>query len=336
MTTIDDTTVIELESPTVVMITRQERAAIKRMVRAQPRPPKPPRRPPVAPVEREPLSASAKLVRTGFAILGGLLLAFALNVTVVSQVQHLVSQQKLSDEFRSQLAAGTAPVSETTFDGHLVADGAPVAKIDIPEIGVHEVVSEGSSSDVLKSGPGHRRDTTLPGQRGISVLLGRAAAFGGPFGKLQQLAPGDRFTVTTGQGVQKFEVIGLRYAGDPAPAPPTSKQSRLIFQTARGIAFAPTGVAYIDAKLTSAVQEPGPRQTTSLSLPSHDSALASDVSTVWALVFALQLLVAIEIATVWALRRVGRRKTWVVVVPVLVLSMFFVSNQLVILLPNLL
>ena len=145
-------------------------------------------------------------------IVAALLFAFVVNVMVLSQVQNLVSQQQLYNDFRQQLSDGTAPVSEGNFEDVLLADGAPVAVIDIPQIDVHDVVVEGSSGDALKSGPGHRRDTVLPGQQGVSVVMGRAAAYGGPFGRIQELAPGDSFTVRTGQGKQVFEVVGVRYA----------------------------------------------------------------------------------------------------------------------------
>jgi len=301
-----------------------------------PRVPKPPRRAPRPPKQYAPLSPQVVLVRGSLMILAALLIAFAANVTVLSQVQHLVSQQMLYNELREQLSAGTAPVSEGDFDDVLLPDGAPLAVLEIPQIGVHEVIVEGTSGDTLKAGPGHRRDTVLPGQQGISVLMGRAAAFGGPFGRIQELAPGDSFTVRTGQGKQVFEVIGVRYAGDPTPASPKAGESRLMLQTARGPAFIPSGIAYVDAQLRSEVQASGQRQTTFTALPPQDKAMATDTSTVWALVFALQFLLVAQFAAVWAFRRIGAQKTWVVFVPVGVLAALYVNNQLTLLLPNLL
>jgi LPXTG-site transpeptidase (sortase) family protein len=300
------------------------------------RPPRPPRRAPRPPRAYAPLSPRMMLVRGSLMIVAALLFAFVANVMVLSQVQNLVSQQLLYNDFRQQLSDGTAPVSEGDFDDVLLSDGAPVAVIDIPQIGLHQVVVEGTSGDTLKAGPGHRRDSVLPGQQGLSVLLGRAAAYGGPFGRIQELAPGDSFTVRTGQGKQVFEVIGVRYAGDPSPASPKAGESRLMLQTARGASFIPSGIAYVDAQLKSEVQDSGQRQTTFAALPPQDKAMATDTSTVWALVFALQFLVVAQIAAVWAFRRIGAQKTWVVFVPVGVLAVIYVSNQLTLLLPNLL
>ncbi|WP_295823647.1 sortase [uncultured Microbacterium sp.] len=299
-----------------------------------PRPPRPPRRPPAAPRGPVALSPGEALARSIVATLLLLVMMFVLNVTVFSHLQHLASQQRLEDDLRAQLAAGTAPVSEGTFEDVVLADGAPVAIMDIPRLRFHEVVVEGTSSAQTVLGVGHRRDSVLPGQAGVSVLMGRAGAYGGPFSAISSLEPGDEITVRTGQGLQVFEVMGLRYAGDPTPPNLTRGESRLILQTARGVPYIPTGIAYVDARLVSETQPAGARVTTTLD-PSH-RAMATDVRTVWALVFAVQFLIAVETAAVWSFRRFGAQKTWIVFLPVGALAGFFVADQLTRLLPNLL
>jgi len=298
-------------------------------------PPKPPRRPPAPPVVVV-LSRQDQLLRTVFAIVAALIFGFLANLTVLGGLQHMVAQQQLTDTLRMELAQGTAPVSEGTVDKVLLADGAPLGIIDIPSIGVHEVFVEGSDSGTTRLGPGHRRDTVLPGQAGISVVMGRAAAYGAPFSRLQELSPGQQFTVLTGQGEATFSVIGVRYAGDPAPTPLAAGESRLILETARGPAFIPGGVARVDAQLTSETRPAGIRQTSYTTLPAAHKELATDTTTVWALAFALQFFLLIEFAAVWSFRRVGARKTWTVFIPVVSLGGLLVADQLVRLLPNLL
>jgi hypothetical protein len=170
----------------------------------------------------------------------------------------------------------------------------------------------------------------------VSVILGRASAYGGPFAHIQELAPGDRFSVRTGQGNQFFQVIGVRYAGDPSPSAPKPGESRVILETARGPAFMPSGVAYVDAQRVGVGRPAGLRATTFAALHPEDLPMATDTSTVWALVFALQFLIVVEIGAVWAYRRIGAQKTWVVFVPLTVLAVLFAANQVTILLPNLL
>ncbi|WP_345067730.1 sortase [Leifsonia kafniensis] len=283
-----------------------------------------------------PLTTRQLLQRSIAAMLAAVLLCFAVNVLVLSHLQHLVAQQQLTDTFKLELAQAVAPVSEGTVDDVLVADGAPVALINIPSIGVHEVIVEGTSSATLQAGPGHRRDTVLPGQTGISVVMARAAAYGGPFSRIDELAPGETFSVTTGQGEQVFEVIGLRYAGEPAPASPTAGQSRLILETARGAAYVPTGVARVDAQLIGIAQPSGRRQTTSVSLPPSNTSMATDTSTVWALAFALQFLIVVELAAVWSFGRFGPQRTWILGIPLVLLAGLLAADQITRLLPNLL
>lgn len=306
------------------------------LARPPARPPKvvrPPKRPPV---QYLPLTPGRRLARRLLQMLAVVLLAFVADVGLLSHLQHAVSQQQLYNTLKEQLAAGTLPVSEGDVDGVLLPDGVPVAYLEIPDIGLHEVIVEGTDSGTLMSGAGHRRDTVLPGQAGVSVVLGRAAAFGGPFARLQELAPGTEFTVITGQGEQTFRTIGVRYAGDPTPPALASGDARLVLQSARGVAFVPSGVLYLDAESVDDAQDRGARQTTFASLPESDLAMGVDTSTVWALVFALQLLVAIEIAAALTAPRIGPRKSWIVFLPLTVLAGFLVASQLVRLLPNLL
>ncbi len=268
-------------------------------------------------------------------MIGVIAAGFLLNLLILSHLQYAVSQQQLRATYTDQLAAGTAPVSEGNFEDVLLQDGEPVARIEIPAIGVDAIVVEGTSSGTLTAGPGHRRDTGLPGQAGASVLMGRAAAYGGPFSRIQELAPGETISVVTGQGEHIYEVIGVRYAGDPSPAPLTAGEGRLVLETARGFPYMPNGVVRVDAQLVSTTQPAGLRETTRRTLAPEDKELAGDTTSVWALVFALQFLVIAEIAGVYSLRTFGAAKAWVVFVPVLVLSGLLVADQVTRLLPNL-
>ena len=94
-------------------------------------------------------------------VLAALLIGFAANLTVLGHLQHARDQSTAYDELREQLALGTAPVGQTTYDGRAVAPGAPVALLRVPVLGLREVVAEGTTSQVLMSGPGHRRDLSL-------------------------------------------------------------------------------------------------------------------------------------------------------------------------------
>ncbi|MEZ5133698.1 MAG: sortase [Acidimicrobiales bacterium] len=55
----------------------------------------------------------------------------------------------------------------------------------------------GTTSTELMQGPGHYRDSVLPGEPGNAVIFGRRSTYGAPFGQLDQLEPGATINVTT-------------------------------------------------------------------------------------------------------------------------------------------
>lgn len=299
------------------------------------KPPRPPRHPSFARPPLAPLSPAQQYLRGALMVLAALMIALVLSITVVGQVRHYSAQQQLSDAFRDQLADGVAPVSEGDVNKVLLPDGAPVAILEIPSIGLREVVVEGTDAETTQLGPGHRRDSVLPGQAGLSIIMGRAAAYGGPFGRIQQLDPGETFTVITGQGEHEYEVIGLRYAGDPAPPALSAGEGRMMLVSARGLPYLPVGTVRVDAQLVSEAQPTGLRQTRFATLEPADKELQGDTSMVWALVFALQFLVLVEIAAVWSYRRFGPLRTWIVFVPLTLAACLWVAGEVVRLLPNL-
>ncbi|MGK2948295.1 MAG: sortase domain-containing protein [Acidimicrobiales bacterium] len=266
-----------------------------------------------------------------FALSAGLVLQLAL----VSAVQQRADQQQLYDAFRVRLADGTAPVGPTDLDGVAYPLGTPVAFLEIPAVSLSQVVVSGTSSEALFVGPGHRRDTVLPGQAGASIIMGRRAAYGGPFASIADLEEDDRIVVTTGQGEFEYRVVGVRREGDPIPPPIEAGQSRLVLTTADGPPFAPNGVLRVDALMEGA--EPGSgRLLTSDGLPPPEDTMAGDTSELWALVLWLQALILVALAAVWAWHRWGRAQAWVVFLPPLMLVGISVSNQAARLLPNLL
>ena len=262
--------------------------------------------------------------------------AFLVNITLFSQLFHSVEQTRLRTLFRDQLTQAIAPTAEVDFNKTVLPQGAPIGVIKIPKLGVNEVISEGTDSQTMRSGPGHRRDTVLPGQEGLSIIMGRASAYGGPFGGLQSLPTGTKFKIITGQGVQVFKSLGIRNAGDISLAPVNPGESRLILLTARGGAYTPVGVTRLDAVLISPVQPRGVRVTTTNSVPREDREFGFDLRYAWALVLTLQFLILAEILMLWSLTRFGKRSTYLVFTPTLLLATILVLDQITRLLPNLL
>ena len=276
------------------------------------------------------------LVASVLLILSCLCLGFLANLLVVSQLIHARDQEVLYSDFRSELANAIAPVGQTDVNGALLRPGAAIAILEIPDIGLQEVVVEGTTSTVTQSGPGHKRDTVLPGQAGTSVIYGRQAAFGGPFGQLEILQPGMTIVATTGQGVAEYRVIGVRRPGDPIPALLQSGEGRLTLVTAMGPRFMPTDLLRVDAELVSQVQPSPPRVITPASMDPAEQAMAGDPEGLVPLLLWLQVLLAVAVATVWLVLRWGKWQAWLVAAPIFFFAGVMASMSAIRLLPNLL
>lgn len=275
------------------------------------------------------------LVSTILTILGALLLGAVLEVTVLGALKHDRAQQVHYRQLRAELATSTAPVGAADVNGALLRLGAPVAVLQVPRLHLREVIGEGTTAGVLIDGPGHLRSTVLPGQAGISTIYGRQAAYGGPFGQLGDLRPGDTITVVTGQGRQVFRVFGQRRAGDKVPIFKTGT-SRLVLATAEGARFAPGGVLRIDADLISPVQPATPRPFGASSLSSAEGPMRGDQSALVPLLLWSQAMLLAALATVYLRARWGRWQTWTVAVPVLLIVGLNLADQGARLLPNML
>lgn len=272
-----------------------------------------------------PVSASSAMVAV-------VCLWLLVHVLVLGGLSQQRAQVTLYDDLRARLAAATAPT------GGLIEPGAPVALLEIPSIGVHQVVVEGTASGDLLVGPGHRRDTALPGQAGVAVVYGRARTYGAPFARITELAPGDRITTVTGLGRTTFTVDDVRRAGDPLPAPAGVDAVRLTLVSGDGVgrfaAVTPSEVVYVDAS-ASAEPQPTPAGRPA-GVPPFERAMASDTTALPLLTLGLGTLCAVVVAVVPARRRWPAVVVWTVLTPVVVALAWWTSDIAVRLLPNLL
>jgi len=155
--------------------------------------------------------------RAGRALLraGTALTAFGLIATLFlgyeflgTGLTHDRTQGWLLTTFRKSIITTTLDAPTT-----IPAEGSPVALLTIPAIGLDQVAVEGTSPADLKAGPGHLRDSPMPGEFGNSVIAGRRTTYGAPFGGLDRLKRGDPITATTGQGTFSYVVSDVRRQG---------------------------------------------------------------------------------------------------------------------------
>ena len=239
------------------------------------------------------------------------------------------SQDRLYDEFRTDVASATAPIGPTT------PVGDPVALVTIPRIGVSQVVVEGTASGDTLAGPGHQRKTVLPGQAGTSVVMGRAATYGAPFRDLGKLRPGDDIDVVMAQGEVHFKVVNVRRPGDPYSQPLAAGATRLILATAEGsgpfASLTPGSVLYVDADAPKGFVPPSGLPAT---VPDPELVMEWDPGAFPLLALHLALLLAATLGVVVARQRWSAPLVWIVAVPVVVALAWSTTDVVMRLLPN--
>jgi sortase A len=272
---------------------------------------------------------SAVAIRVLYAF-SALMIWAVLYALVFGALQETRTQSVMYAKFRQELAGEVAPI------GAPIKAGAPVALLEIPRLGLRDIVVEGTSSGDLLKGPGHRADSPLPGESGVSVVYGRGATFGAPFERLQKLQPGDAITVVDGAGTFQYIVKDVRRAGSALPQPVGANASRLTLASAAAngwrAVLAPSAPLYVDADMHgSAVAEPGGRPA---AVPGSETLMGSDSGALDSLVHWLALLIVSAAAAAWAFARWGRWQTWIVAAPTVGAALWLVSETAMKLLPN--
>ena len=294
-----------------------------------------------------PRSSDNALRSVGLALtlLAVVILGFVGYLYFLSGVQEARAQTTLYARLQGELANAVAPTGPV-IGGHpaspaslAAVPGDPVAILNIPAIGISNmVIVEGTSPENLTLGPGHLRDTPLPGQSGVSVIFGRRATFGAPFGNLPQLRKGAVITTTTSQGEARYQVIAVSDSSKPVPFSQLPDQLLLVTADSK---LAPAHYIEVEAKFLDAVvadtaqSTPFPESGYFPQVSAAEAALGRDSyalipAMAWAIALAAAALLGSYLAARWA-----RWPAWIVTIPVLTAVIWNLYQALSALLPNL-
>ncbi|WP_436770631.1 sortase [Yinghuangia sp. YIM S09857] len=237
-------------------------------------------------------------------LLGG----FIGYLAVASDLQQARTQRQLFDRISDSLYNDTAPI------GGDIEEGTPVAVLEIPSIDLRQVVVEGTTANELRGGPGHLRNTSLPGGFGNSVLMGKSWTYGAPFGRIDTLKPGHRIYVTTQQGDFTYlvrEKKHIRNGSDDAISPGGAHQLTLVTADSW---WRPRGRTVVVADLQGEFQLAERGRTRTIREDEKGTGGESGVG-IGLLLWAQALVLVVAVAA-WALRRYDRRVTLLLGVPI--------------------
>ena len=177
----------------------------------------------------------------GLGVLITLLLGYVYVFTPLSAAR---SQHTLLNQIQAQ-PLDTYRLAE----GKIPPEGSPLAVLEIPSLHLVQAVVQGTDAKDLQKGPGHMPTSSLPGQRGNTVIAGRRATFGAPFGPIGSMKRGEQITVVDGLGKFHYRVTEVVSAqGGKYDVVTQTKADRLTLVTA-GSGFLPQGRLAVIARL---------------------------------------------------------------------------------------
>ena len=167
--------------------------------------------------------------RIGFAILiaGGALTTFAGS----RYVSGAVAQDRARQEWDALTAseAFDAAVKSAAPSGDVaIRHAAPVARLQIPKIGLDEIVLEGIDDDAMNGGPGHYPGSSLPGGAGNSIISAHRDRH---FRKLGELAVGDTVVTQSGSTTTRWVIVKRQVVGKERPVLFPAKSATLTLTT---------------------------------------------------------------------------------------------------------
>ena len=141
--------------------------------------------------------ASRKVVSLALVVIGLALLGY-----VGSEYWGMYrSQKNLEAEWERQTAAVSTP------EHPVLSPDQMLTRVVIPKIGLDAIVVEGASRKDLSEGPGHMKQTAMPGETGNVVITGHRDTF---FRHIYELVKGDQIQVRRSGRTFIYEVTGKR------------------------------------------------------------------------------------------------------------------------------
>ncbi len=256
------------------------------------------------------------MISIGLLIVLFVVYLFAFTPLTASRNQQRLTQSLVGDpRARFHLIGGALP-----------PEGSAVAVLEIPALGLHQVVVVGTSAADLTNGPGLMPDSVLPGTPGNSVIAARRVTFGGPFGPIGSLRRGRRIVAVDGAGTFTYRVTRVFTVGagqKDVVVPTADDRITLITSDSRAVT---SGRLVVVGKL---VGQPVAVATSKLAVPRYDLGLSGDSTAGWLAV--LWSLLTVSVLTFAAFAAWRWRRLWLTYLfaaPVVMLCGLFACESL--------
>jgi sortase A len=179
--------------------------------------------------------------------------------------------------------------------------GEPVGILDIGDLHLRQVVVEGADATNTSSGPGHLPGSAGLGQPGNAVVVGRNAAWGGPFDSLDSLRRGQLIVTSTTQGQSVYKVTSVKTETvNRNDLGPTDDDRLTLITSASGWPSSSTRGTVVRAKLVGVPFEPTAQGTRPAGIPGHlGDPAANDRLVLCLLVFTLAAVGAAKAHRTW-------------------------------------
>jgi sortase A len=273
---------------------------------------------------RERVLRVAGRVILGLGLFAALFVVYELAFTPLTEQN---SQASLLLQFQQSITTTTVDAA-----GVSPAEGSPVALISIPSIGLTQVVAEGTTPSDLKVGPGHLMSSPLPGEAGNVVIAGRRTTYGAPFGKLDELHPGDAIKFDTGQGKVTYVVNWIKHVSPGQTDPVLDTTDNRLTLITSDPAFIASGRLVVEASLRGLpldVSHRRPVLVGNLDLGLTGDPLGLALGLVWAELLGLTLFLA------WRYRhRWSPEVLYLLTAPVVLILMVLTFSSLDLMLPG--
>jgi len=167
--------------------------------------------------------------RIGFALMiaGGLLTTFA-GSRYVSGAAAQDRARREWDEMTARTAYDEALAAVAPRTDVVIRHAAPVARLQIPKIGLDEIVLEGIDDEAMNGGPGHYPGSPLPGGAGNSIISAHRDRH---FRNLGQLVVGDTILTQSGAKTTKWVVVKRKVVDKERPVLFPAKTATLTLTT---------------------------------------------------------------------------------------------------------